>query len=176
MKRQILVTLVGLSLVALSFSACGLPAQAAPPVPTSTVAPTATESPTDVPAELTETPAASHGGSVKDYVSLIDNLRAAGATVEPSGEVEQPFFGPVGYVISVSGAEVQTFEYPDEDAAKAEAAQVAPEGGSIGTNMVTWMATPHFYQQGRVIAIYVGDDATLLALLEGVLGPQFAGG
>ena len=30
-------------------------------------------------------PIVSHGGPVKDYVSLVDNLRAAGATVDPAG-------------------------------------------------------------------------------------------
>lgn len=38
------------------------------------------------------TPPTSHGGPVKDYVSLIDHLRAASATVVPTGTVTQPFF------------------------------------------------------------------------------------
>ena len=42
------------------------------------------------------TPIVSHGGPVKDYVSLVDNLRAAGATVDPAGTVSQPFFAPQG--------------------------------------------------------------------------------
>ncbi len=36
------------------------------------------------------------GGPVTDYVSLIDNLRAAGATVEPAGDISQPFFSVKG--------------------------------------------------------------------------------
>ncbi|MCH7843602.1 MAG: hypothetical protein IID01_12655 [Chloroflexi bacterium] len=40
------------------------------------------------------TPIVSHGGPVKDYVSLVDNLRAAGATVDPAGTVSRPFFAP----------------------------------------------------------------------------------
>ena len=42
------------------------------------------------------TPIVSHGGPVDDYVSLVDNLRAAGATVDPAGTVSQPFFAPQG--------------------------------------------------------------------------------
>jgi len=34
----------------------------------------------------------SHGGEAVDYVSLIDNLRANDTTVNPEGEIEQPFF------------------------------------------------------------------------------------
>ena len=56
-----------------------------------------------------------------------------------------------------------------------EASQVAPDGGSIGTSMVSWMDAPHFYKTGRIIALYVGSDQTILDLLEKVMGPQFAG-
>jgi hypothetical protein len=41
--------------------------------------------------------------------------------------------------------------------------------------MVTWVAAPHFYQAGRILVLYVGDDPAILELLEGALGPQFAG-
>jgi hypothetical protein len=108
-------------------------------------------------------------------VSLVDNLRAAGATVEPAGEVAQEFFSPVGYVISVDGADVQVFEYPDVEAAEAEAALVSDDGSSIGTTMMTWVETPHFYKRERLIALYVGEDSAVTALLESVVGPQFAG-
>ena len=160
---------MSLGLVALWLAACtSTPGGAQPTV---TVAPTATPTQASTPTEVV-----SHGGPVKDYVSLVDNLRAAGATVDPAGEVEQTFFSPLGYVITVNGVDVQTFEYPDDAAAESEAAQVAPDGSSIGTTMVTWVETPHFYRQGRVIALYVGEDAATLTLLESVLGAQFAGG
>jgi hypothetical protein len=86
----------------------------------------------------------SHGGPVVDYVSRIDTLRAAGATVEPNGEITQPFFTPTGQAITVNRADVQVFEYPGEALAASEAAQVAPDGGSIGTNMVSWVDVPTF--------------------------------
>jgi len=53
--------------------------------------------------------------------------------------------------------------------------QVAPDGRSMGTAMVTWVASPHFYMSGTLIVLYVGDDAALQTLLEEALGPQFAG-
>ena len=36
--------------------------------------------------------------------------------------------------------------------------------------------TPHFYNNGKLIALYVGDHNDTIELLDGVLGPQFAGG
>ena len=120
-------------------------------------------------------PVSSHGGPVRDYVSLIDNLRAAGATVEPAGEVSQPFFSVPGYVIAVNGEQVQVFEYQDEAAADAEAATVSPDGSTVGRTAVSWVAPPHFFKNGRVIVLYVGSNPATLDLLQRALGPQFAG-
>jgi hypothetical protein len=41
--------------------------------------------------------------------------------------------------------------------------------------MITWVAPPHFFQQGCVIVLYVGSDEEMISLLASVLGPQFAG-
>ncbi len=120
-------------------------------------------------------PVVSHGGPVTDYVSLIDNLRAAGATVEPAGEISQPFFSVRGRVITVNGGDVQVFEYADAATADAEAALVSPDGSSVGTSMVSWVAPPHFYKEGKLIVLYVGDDTAVVSALEAVLSPQFAG-
>src|SRR5687767_11892790 len=118
---------------------------------------------------------ASHGNPIGGHVELVDALRAAGATVEPSEPVTQAFFTPEGNIIKVNGADVQVFEYESAEAMENEASQVAPDGGSIGTTMVTWVDTPHFYKAGHIIALYVGSDQAVLDLLEQVLGPQFAG-
>jgi hypothetical protein len=113
--------------------------------------------------------------AVEDQASLIAALQAAGATVEVGDSISQDFFSPEGNIIKVNGADVQVFEYESADAMENESSQVAPDGGSIGTSMVSWMDTPHFYKTGRIIALYVGSDQTSLDLLEMVIGPQFAG-
>ncbi len=76
----------------------------------------------------------------------------------------------------MNGEEVQAFEYATETDARAEAASVSPNGFTIGTTMVSWVATPHFYLMGSVIAIYVGDNQAVLGPLQAVMGAQFAGG
>ncbi len=135
----------------------------------------AAPAPPPAPPPSPQPPVVSHGGPVTDYVSLIDNLRAAGATVEPAGDISQPFFSVKGNAITVNGGDVQVFEYADAATADAEAALISPDGSSIGTTMVSWVAAPHFYKTGRLIVLYVGDNASVLNALEGVLGPQFAG-
>ena len=120
-------------------------------------------------------PIASNPAVVEDLASLVDALDAAGATVEQAESVEQVFFSVPGQIIRVNGADVQVFEYEAAEAMKTDAAQVSADGGSIGTSMITWVATPHFYQAGRILVLYIGDDQAILDLLEGILGPQFAG-
>jgi hypothetical protein len=117
-----------------------------------------------------ETPAA-----VEDLGSLSKALRAAGATVEGGDTVEQPFFSVTGQILKINGADVQVFEYKSAELMEADAAQVSADGGSVGTSMVSWMATPYFFKTGRVLVLYVGDDAAILDLLKSVLGEQFAG-
>ncbi len=112
---------------------------------------------------------------VTDYASLIDSLGKAGATVEPAGEVTQPFFSVQGRVITVNGGDVQVFEYENATTADTEAALVSPDGSSVGTSMILWAAPPHFYKAGKLIVLYVGDSESVIGALEGALGSQFAG-
>jgi hypothetical protein len=163
MKTQVLIVLF--LMVASILSGC-VGNSAPDATPTSPVAPTelpATESP------VPESPA------VEDQASLIAALEASGATVDMGEPISQAFFSPEGSIIKVNGADVQVFEYESAKTMESEASQVAPDGGSIGTTMVTWIDTPHFYKAGRIIVLYVGSDETVLGLLEQIIGPQFAG-
>lgn len=125
----------------------------------------------------TSTPTASRGGPVIDYTSLVDNLRAAGLTVvEPLfGAIQQPFLSVTGKSLTVNGDDVQVFEYPDATSADADASHVSPDGSSVANIQIDWVGTPHFYQVGRLLVIYVGNNTAVVRALEAALGPQFAG-
>jgi len=125
--------------------------------------------------ELSPTVAVAATELAGDVNSLLTTLSTSGATVELGDEVEQPFFTVPGQILKVNGADVQVFVYDTAEAMEAEAVQVAEDGGSIGTNMVNWVESPHFYKLGSMIVLYVGEDQAVKDLLEGVLGPQFAG-
>src|SRR5438105_587469 len=119
--------------------------------------------------------AVSHGGPVRDYVSLVDSLRAIGARVDPVGTVSQPFFSVQGQLIAVDSAQVQVFEYGSANAAQSEATRISADGSAIGTSKPSWVAPPHFYRKEKLIVLYVGSDAHVLGLLTQVLGAQIAG-
>ncbi len=160
-KRSILV-FTSLLLIALLVTACGEPAKA-------NISPTRSVQDPAPTAPVRDEPDMA-------AVSLADALRSADAPVELIGEVTQPFFAVTGQLFKVFDGEVQVFEFESEIAAKEQAAQVSPDGGSVGTSMMSWMATPHFYHEGKWLVLYVGDDRAIIDLLETVLGPQFAGG
>lgn len=116
-------------------------------------------------------------GGIEDFAALVAALNEQSVPVEETGEtIEQAFFSVPAQLIRVNGEDVQVFEYADAAAAQQEAATIAPDGGSVGTSMVTWIATPHFYQSGRLIVLYVGENDQVTGPLESALGAQIAGG
>ena len=119
-----------------------------------------------------ETSAASAGAMT--YGSLVEHLRKAGLTVEPAGQVEQPFFTPKARVIRIgTTGEAQVYEYATEEAAAADAAKVNADG-SIGGTMPMWIAPPHFFRRKNLLVLYLGSDEASLVSLRGFLGNEFA--
>ena len=117
--------------------------------------------------------------SVYDYKSLVDDLGSAEAEFD-----ELTSFSVGARSVAFDGGMVQVYEFPDEGAANSEARYVSPDGynitvpsdgGRSKTVHSDWLAPPHYYKKGRVIVLYVGDDPLLIELLEGMLGPEFAG-
>lgn len=120
-------------------------------------------------------PLSTESPSVDDQASFLAALQTEGATTEAGEPIVQDFFSVEGQIVNVNGADLQIFEYPDAVAMEQDASLVAPDGGSIGTSMVTWIDPPHFYKAGRIIVLYLGNDAVFLELLNKVMGTQFAG-
>ena len=117
----------------------------------------------------------SHGGPVCDYVSFVDQLRAAGATVNPTGGIDRSFFAVDGYSLTADAESLQVYEYPTHDAMEHDVALVSADGHTFGTTQVSWIAPPHFYRAGRIIVVYPGADSVTLERLSAILGPVFAG-
>jgi hypothetical protein len=46
---------------------------------------------------------------------------------------------------------------------------------AVGTRKIFWVGAPHFFKQGRLLVLYVGDTEKVLGALAVVLGRQFAG-
>ena len=122
--------------------------------------------------DLPEAPAAT-GTTVADYEWLLEALRADGLVVEPAGTPEDPFFPVEAYSIIMDEAQVSVFQFRDEAAAVEAAATVNATGTIIGTTIVDWAEPPHFYRQGRLIALYAGENEVVLEALATALGAPF---
>jgi hypothetical protein len=112
---------------------------------------------------------------VVDREGLIAALNAADAVREVGEPVMQEYFSVGGARVKVRETDILVFEYESTAAMEADASLVTSDGGSIGTTMISWVATPHFFKAGRIIVVYLGDDAETLAQLQSLLGAQFSG-
>lgn len=153
------------------------PARPEPPATTTTT--TVPSPPPEAPPVVPPGSVVSHGGPVRDHVSLVDNLRSRGLTVVPVAPVAQPFLRGDGTVVGISGAgiaptQLQSFQYESAQAAAADAATFGPDGNPRGA-VVSWVAPPHLYLKERLLVIYVGADQAVTGLLTQLLGPQFSG-
>jgi hypothetical protein len=119
-----------------------------------------------------------------DTASVERSLRAAGAMV-----MEQSSSGGVSFLygaprhLLVNGQDIWVYEYAAPALAELDASRISADGSTFKTNLgpfgsavaVDYIAPPHFYKLGRVIALYVGRDAETLRLLRQVFGQPFAG-
>ena len=117
------------------------------------------------------------GKTSNEYSRLIGKLRAHGASVRFTREkVRQPFFSVSGRIMKVNNEGIQVFEYSNPATTESQAKRVSPDGKTIGNSKPSWMSTPHFFKSQKLIVLYVGDDQTILRVLQTELGTQFAGG
>jgi hypothetical protein len=113
--------------------------------------------------------------SINSFDNLVNRLKSEGFKVEPSGEIFQDFFSVKGKIIKVNDEDIQVFEYDSKSKADEEIKLVSPDGSSIGTFMVSWISTPHFYRTNTMIILYIGDNDKITSFLNDVINPQFAG-
>lgn len=118
-------------------------------------------------------------GEISGQVAFIDALRGRGYRVEILGDIEQPFLEGSGTRVSLSGVDVdppeelQLYAYSSADAAASDANSLGPGGAPPGVH-VNWMAPPHFFRAGRLLALYVGSDPETLSVLRDLLGDEVA--
>ena len=108
--------------------------------------------------------------------TFVTDLRGTGAEVVMGGTVQQPYFSVEARILKVNGEEVQVFEYAYASTANSQGSRVSNTGSTIGTSMISWVNTPHFFKKNGLIVLYVGRNQSILDALKKVLGEQFAGG
>lgn len=120
-------------------------------------------------------PVQAFDGTVSDYATLREAINSRGLGVELVEELEDSVFSAPAKVISIAGIQVQVFEFASEQDAMSASQTVSEDGTEVGLSVIRWIDTPHFYTQGNIIVLYVGQNPEMLNLLDSILGNQFAG-
>lgn len=116
---------------------------------------------------------------------LLGALRQRGLRVTLEGAVprsQTPYFSVTAQRLLVEAsavhgsARIEVFEYASPSAAASDAAKVSADGQPSPSARITWIATPRFYRQERLIVLYVGCDLEVVAALGAVLGSPFVTG
>ena len=118
---------------------------------------------------------------VSDYDSFVAALSSAGvSTTEREGKWFQRFFGEPLHRLNVGGA-LYVHEFPTTDALEEFRRKVSGTDGSQipsrdgnGVVIIDW-GTPRMYANGKVLAIYFGNERATRDTLEELLGPTFTG-
>jgi hypothetical protein len=126
--------------------------------------------PTEVP-NGTELP----GPATQALATALEREGSSVALAEVMPSSSHPCFSTPAARYVVNGENLYFFEYASDGSAEADAARIGPDGATVGTSQVSWVSDPHFYRNGAVVALYVGRQASTLALLQKVLGQQIAG-
>jgi hypothetical protein len=113
-------------------------------------------------------------GSSADLARLMKALRSDGLKMRVMGAIEDPLLPGRGTALIVNGADVQVFEYVDNNAVQAALAMINPDGSLVDVD-IDWDGSPHFYQSGRIIALSIGDNHPVTKALTKALGTQIAG-
>jgi hypothetical protein len=110
--------------------------------------------------------------------ALTSTLQRQGASValaEVMSASAHPYFRVQAARFVLNGENLYVFEYENSAATTSEASRIGPDGTSVGTTQVSWISDPHFFRSGRLIVLYVGREASILVLLQDVLGQQIGG-
>ncbi len=86
-----------------------------------------------------------------------------------------PLFSVSGLPLEVNGETVIVYEFKTNAEAEYRTNNIEGDGYHVGKAWVSWMDTPHFYQRGRLIVLYVGNTGPILNDLKNIMGTQVNG-
>ena len=110
-------------------------------------------------------------------------LNEVGLTIEERRETIIDYLGgDAEHLILGPRSFLQVHRFVDEPSRIVAGLSISPDGYTVQDPDdpdvpydVRWPGSPHAFQRGRMLAIYIGDDPLALRALEAAFGPQFAG-
>lgn len=117
--------------------------------------------------------------SLDEFLAALSSDQVLVGDTEGLSEMS-PFTATMGmahatYLVTAAGSTLTVFDFGGVGAADRAAAAVSSDGYTIAHVPYDVTATPHYWQWDRLIVRYMGGNALLIARLDEVVGPSFAG-
>lgn len=110
------------------------------------------------------------------HETMLRDLKQQGISVnEKSERISSPLFGE-GYAVKAAGQEIQTYTYSSAFQANAAAGSLNANGEPTKDMVWEWKGSAHVYRKDNLVALYVGEDKSLLQALRAVMGKPIAEG
>lgn len=110
-----------------------------------------------------------------DFAQLVKELEKAKVNFSIIENNEKdPFFSVPPKVIDVDGEYILIYSYLTKEDMEKDASAIHPDG-NIGNASISYIADPHYFKKGNVIAHYAGQNKVILQNLKNIFGQQFAG-
>lgn len=111
--------------------------------------------------------------------SVIDGLKAQGFAVDIDKVDKSILKGDRTWLTLNGEGNISIYLYRnnaqmEKDAANLDAGGTTYKDG-LNEMKISWVSLPHFYKKDNIIVNYVGEDKTIIDVLETIVGPQFAG-
>lgn len=102
---------------------------------------------------------------------LIQELKEIGLDPTLRQKITRAPFSVSGRIITLSGDNIQIFEYPDQDLAQKEAPLLASKYVD-GQRPSRWKDSVHLYTQDVLTVFYLGNNEDIIKALERSAGPS----
>lgn len=73
--------------------------------------------------------------------------------------------------LTADGHELGVYEYVDASSRERDSSTILADGWSVNGTQVEWTGAPHFWIRGRVVILYLGSDAEVIAMVTAAIGP-----
>ena len=112
---------------------------------------------------------------LSNYQDLENALEQKGLKSEYVQSVRQSFLSINGDVFKVNDANLQVFLCPDDMSAQTEASRISANYATLSGSDPIFEQSLHFYVNGPMLVLYIGNDKQILDALNSLFGPQVAG-
>lgn len=121
----------------------------------------------------------SKDASITEYGELVSNLKNLGFSVTEEDVDKDILQGQRKWLTINDEENLSVYLYKTSKEMEEDASYINEQGSSYTNGKdnaeISWVSDPHFYKEGNIIVLYVGNNQEVINKLEEIIGSQFAG-